>query len=64
MIAGPPEEVRRYRMASVEDVEKMIASHRTRLVVAGVWENNLPPIAEFEGTARRSATSCSRMSAG
>jgi hypothetical protein len=44
----------RYRMATVEDVEAMIRAHRTRVVVAKVWENNLPPFPDFEGTARAS----------
>lgn len=52
-----PEKAARYRMVTVEGVERMIRSHRTRLVVAKTWENNLPPIADFEGAARRSGYS-------
>jgi hypothetical protein len=44
----------RYRLATVDDVESMIRDRRTRLVVANVWENNLPPFPDFEGTARAS----------
>jgi len=48
------EKAHRYRMATVADVAAMIRTHRTRLVVAKTWENNLPPVADFEGEARRS----------
>jgi hypothetical protein len=46
------EKAHRYRMATVDDVEAMIRAHRTRVVVANVWENNLPPFPNFEGTAK------------
>lgn len=46
-----PEEVRRYRLATADDVERMLREGRTRVVVFKLW-HELTPIPDWEGAAR------------
>lgn len=45
------DEVERYRLATAEQVERMIRARRTRLVVLKLW-HVLPPVPDYEGAAR------------
>lgn len=48
------QEVRRYHLATVADVEQMMRMRRTRTIVATPWNNILPPVPRYELVARQS----------